>query len=147
MKNSDEASEKQQQILLVEDDPDHQELALLALEEFGLAKHTIVAGDGKTALELLSRDPLPKLVLLDLKLPGIGGLEVLRQLRGQARTRFTPVVILSSSDEDSDILRSYELGASSYIVKPVDFDNFAEAARVIGVYWVTLNRCPIPRTN
>lgn len=134
----------QAQILLVEDDPDHRELALLALEQHGLADRVVIARDGVEALEVLSRGMLPRLIVLDLKLPRMSGLEVLQRLREDTHTRFLPVVVLTSSDEESDIFRSHELGANSYIVKPLDFQNFAEAARQIGVYWLTLNRSPLP---
>lgn len=130
-------------ILLVEDDPDHVELALLALEKHNLSDKVLVARDGSEALEYLDRPELPKLVLLDLKLPKVSGLEVLKRIRAQQRTRFLPVVILSSSDEESDILRSYELGVNSYIVKPLELDNFTDAARHVGVYWLTLNKTPM----
>lgn len=132
-------------ILLVEDDPDHRELALLALEQHGLAERVVIARDGVDALEVLSRGLLPRLIVLDLQLPRMSGLEVLRRIRESARTRFLPVVVLTSSDEESDILRSHELGANSYIVKPLDFQSFAEAARQIGVYWLTLNQAPPPQ--
>lgn len=134
----------QAQILLVEDDPDHRELALLALEQHGLADRVVIARDGVEALEVLSRGMVPRLIVLDLKLPRMSGLEVLQRLREDTHTRFLPVVVLTSSDEESDIFRSHELGANSYIVKPLDFQNFAEAARQIGVYWLTLNRSPLP---
>lgn len=112
-----------------------------------MADRALIARDGLEALDILSREALPKLVLLDLKLPRMHGLEVLRRIRAHARTRFLPVVILSSSDEESDIVRSHELGVNSYIVKPVNFDTFTEAARQVGVYWLTLNRFPVPQAN
>jgi CheY-like chemotaxis protein len=131
------------QILLVEDDPDHRELALLALQQNGLADQAVMVNDGIEALEVLSRRPLPKLIVLDLQLPRMSGLELLRHIRKSESTRYLPVVILSSSDEESDILRSHESGANSYIVKPLDFENFTEAVRQVGAYWLTLNRTPI----
>ena len=130
-------------ILLVEDDPDHQELALLALEKHGLASNVIVVSDGVEAIEYLSRQELPSFVLLDLQLPKMSGLEVLGWIRDHERTRFLPVVVLSSSDEQKDILRTYELGVNSYILKPTDFNEFTEAARQVSVYWLTLNQTPL----
>lgn len=130
-------------ILLVEDDPDHVELALLALEKHSLKDNVVVARDGPAALDYLARGTLPRLVLLDLKLPRMSGLEVLRRIRGDERTRMLPVVVLSSSDEEQDILRSYELGVNSYILKPLNFADFTETARQVGVYWLTLNKAPI----
>jgi len=130
-------------ILLVEDDPDHVELALLALEKHGLKGHIVVARDGAEALEYLSREDLPQFVLLDLKLPKVNGFEVLRHIREGERTRFLPVVVLTSSDERRDILHSYELGVNSYILKPPNFADFTEAARQVGVYWLTLNQSPV----
>lgn len=138
---------KEDRILLVEDDPDHVELALLALEQHRLAANVVVAHDGAEALEFLSREKLPKLVLLDLNLPIVSGLEVLRRIRSQERTKFLPVVVLSSSDEERDVLRSYELGVNSYIVKPVNFDNFTETTRQVGVYWLMLNTSPINKLS
>jgi CheY-like chemotaxis protein len=141
-------------ILLVEDNPRDEELALLALEESRLANEVVVARDGVEALEYLFgsdaqansgfRD-LPQLVLLDLKLPKVDGLEVLERIRGDIRTAWLPVVILTSSDEDDDLIRSYELHANSYIRKPVDFEQFLSSVKQLGLYWMVLNRVP-PRT-
>jgi CheY-like chemotaxis protein len=134
--------QRQKTILLVEDDPDHAELALLALEKHGFAQGVVVARDGAEALDYLLREDLPNFVLLDLKLPKISGLEVLRCIREDERTRLLPVIVLSSSDEEKDILRTYELGVNSYILKPTDFSEFTEAARQVGVYWLTLTQVP-----
>ena len=132
-------------ILLVEDDPDHVELALRALEKHGVANRVLVARDGAEALDYLSEGrlaTLPEVVLLDLNLPKISGLDVLRQIRVNENTRHLPVVILTSSDEETDLARSYELGVNSYIRKPVSFAEFAEAIRQVGVYWLVLNQSP-----
>jgi CheY-like chemotaxis protein len=132
-------------ILLVEDDPDHVELAIRALEKHGVANNIIVARDGAEALEYLVGGRLailPEVVLLDLKLPKISGLEVLRRIRENEDTRFLPIVILTSSDEEQDLVRSYELGVNSYIRKPVSFVEFAEAIRQLGAYWLILNQSP-----
>lgn len=136
---------KEASILLVEDDPDHVELAIRALERHGVANSVIVAHDGAEALDYLigGRLPtLPEVVLLDLKLPKVSGLEVLRRLRENESTRFLPIVILTSSDEEQDLMRSYELGVNSYIRKPVSFVEFAEAIRQLGAYWLILNQSP-----
>jgi two-component system response regulator len=138
-------------ILLVEDNPDDEALTLRALRKNNILNEVVVARDGVEALDYLfgsgahvGRDATeqPQLVLLDLKLPRINGLEVLRQLRADERTRLQPVVILTTSNEDRDILSSYELGANSYIRKPVDFDQFMEAVRQLGLYWLVLNVSP-----
>ena len=121
------------------------ELALRALEKHGVANNIIVARDGAEAIECLFGGPLrilPEVVLLDLKLPKISGLEVLRRIRENEVTRLLPVVVLTSSDEERDLVRSYELGVNSYIRKPVDFAEFAEAMRQIGTYWLLLNQPP-----
>lgn len=137
-------------ILLVEDNPRDEELTLRAFRRSGIANPIEVARDGAEALDrLLGRgnfaaDPLPQVVLLDLKLPKIDGLEVLRTLRATERTALLPVVVLTSSVEEQDLVRSYSLGANSYVRKPVDFNQFAEAIRQLGLYWMVLNR-PAPR--
>jgi CheY-like chemotaxis protein len=136
---------KEASILLVEDDPDHVELALRALEKHGVANQVFVAHDGAEALDYLLGGhlaTLPEVVLLDLNLPKVSGLDVLRQIRQNENTRHLPVVILTSSDEETDLARSYELGVNSYIRKPVSFAEFAEAIRQVGVYWLVLNQSP-----
>ena len=132
-------------ILLVEDDPDHADLAVRALEKSGAAGRVVVARDGEEALGHLFGGELaeiPAVVLLDLKLPRMSGFEVLRRIRENETTRFLPVVVLSSSDEDGDLARSYELGVSSYILKPVSFTDFVEVTRQVGTYWLRLNQTP-----
>ena len=137
-------------ILLVEDDPDDEALALRALKKTERAHDVIVAHDGLEALRYLCGDPdsgqppmpLPQVVLLDIKLPKINGLETLRRIRSHERTQLLPVVILTSSQEDRDMTESYRIGANSYIRKPVDFVQFTEAVRQIGLYWLTLNEAP-----
>jgi two-component system response regulator len=139
-------------ILLVEDNADDEELTLRALGKSNIMNRVIVARDGAEALDYLfvrgahaARDPreMPQVVLLDLKLPKVDGLEVLRQLRADPRTRRLPVVILTSSAEEQDVLRGYDLGANSYIRKPVDFTQFVEAVRQLGLYWLVLNHPPV----
>ncbi len=138
-------------ILLVEDNPDDEALTLRALKKNHIANHIVVAHDGVEALDYLfatgthaGRDPAerPALVLLDLKLPKIDGLEVLKRLRADPRTSLLPVVVLTSSREDQDLVRSYSLGANSYVRKPVDFNQFVEAVRQLGMYWLMLNEGP-----
>lgn len=131
-------------ILLVEDNPDDEKLTLRAMKKNNLANPIEVARDGQAALDFLS-DPakqLPALVLLDLKLPKVGGLEVLKRARMNERTRLVPIVVLTSSKEDTDLVMSYNLGCNSYIRKPVNFDEFIEAARQLGLYWLLLNEAP-----
>lgn len=135
-------------ILLIEDDPDHELLTIRALRKANIANEMHVARDGEEAIALLFGEPpkalaeLPQVILLDLKLPKIDGLEVLRRIRENAHTQLLPVVVLTSSDEESDIVRSYKLRANSYIRKPVNFNEFAEATRQLGMYWLVLNECP-----
>jgi CheY-like chemotaxis protein len=135
-------------ILLVEDDPDHELLTIRALRKSHIANEVRVARDGEEALAVLfgSEDhppqQMPQVILLDLKLPKIDGLEVLRRIRENERTRMLPVVVLTSSDEETDIVRSYKLGVNSYIRKPVNFSDFAEATLQLGMYWLVLNECP-----
>lgn len=134
-------------ILLVEDNPDDEELVLRSLRKANIANEVRVARDGAQALEMLYGDGAahatqPALVLLDLKLPKIGGLEVLRRIRAEASTRLLPVVVLTSSSEDEDILASYERGANSYVRKPVDFTEFASAVQRLGLYWLLVNSVP-----
>ena len=138
------------EILLVEDNPSDLEVSLRALKEHKLCNNIQVARDGEEALDFVfcrgrfaSRRPdLPRVVLLDLKLPLIDGMEVLRQIRADPRTRHLPVVVLTSSTEDRDVVETYALGVNSYIAKPVDFDQFRKAMEVIGMYWLLLNRPP-----
>jgi CheY-like chemotaxis protein len=134
-------------ILLVEDDPDHEALAIRALRKANVVNDITVAHDGAEALEYLEavisgRSPAPQLILLDLKLPKVDGLEVLRSIRASEKTAILPVVVLTSSDEERDIVASYRLGVNSYIRKPVNFTDFAEATRQLGMYWLLLNQCP-----
>jgi len=141
-------SNKNHVILLVEDNPDDEELTRLAFADCRIANTLIVVRDGQEALDFLlatgkysSRDAcvLPQVVFLDLKLPKIDGLDVLRRIRGDERTKFLPVVILTSSKEERDMVAGYSLGANSYIQKPVDFVQFLEAVRQLGLYWLVLN--------
>jgi len=138
-------------ILLVEDNPDHEALTLRALKKAGLANPVTVARDGAEALDYLfgtgayagrNLGEMPNTVLLDLKLPKVDGLEVLQRMRSDPRTRLIPVVVLTSSDEERDLAVSYQLGANSYIRKPVDFVEFLEATRQLGLYWLVLNEPP-----
>jgi two-component system response regulator len=131
-------------IVLIEDNPDDEALTLRALSKNGIANQVIVLRDGAEALDrLLAVDaPSPQLVLLDLKLPRIDGLEVLRRLRSEPSTTLLPIVILTSSNEERDLVESYRLGANSYIRKPVDFEQFTEAVRQLGLYWLVLNQFP-----
>jgi CheY-like chemotaxis protein len=139
------------EILLVEDNPTDLELALRVFEKHRIANRIEVARDGAEALDFIfgegahaSRGSLqiPKVILLDLKLPKIGGIEVLRRLKNDPRTRTIPVVVLTSSREEKDMLESYQLGVNSYIVKPVDFDQFSDCLRDIGMYWLLSNAPP-----
>ncbi|HYU08037.1 MAG TPA: response regulator [Gemmatimonadales bacterium] len=132
------------EILLVEDNPNDAELTLRALKQRNLANQVFVCRDGAEALDFFATgsSPVPKVVLLDLKLPKVDGLEVLRRLKGEARTKSIPVVVLTSSGEEPDIEKAYELGANSYIVKPVDFEAFARAVSDVGLYWLLLNHPP-----
>jgi CheY-like chemotaxis protein len=139
------------EILLVEDNPHDAELMTRELKKRNLANNLVWVKDGAAALDLLfGADPQaggeishrPKVILLDLKLPKVDGLEVLRQLKADPRTRKIPVVVLTSSREEQDLVRSYELGVNSYIVKPVSFDKFSEAVAHLGLYWLLLNQRP-----
>ena len=131
-------------IMLVEDDPDHEALTIRALKKSSIANTVQIARDGEEALQMLfGEKPIrPQVVLLDLKLPKVDGLEVLRRIRETEATRTLPVVVLTSSDEERDVVRSYSLGVNSYIRKPVSFTDFAEATRQLGMYWLVLNECP-----
>ena len=140
------------EILLVEDNPNDVELTLHALKKNNLTNHIHVVRDGAEALEYLfgggvyaGRDVnhTPKVILLDLKLPKVDGLEVLKRIKSDERTRSIPVVVLTSSREERDIVESYRLGVNSYITKPVDFDQFTEAVRQLGLYWLLLNQPPM----
>lgn len=133
-------------ILLVEDDPDHELLTIRALKKSNVANEVRVARDGEEAIELLFGPGAvkPQVILLDLKLPKVDGLEVLRRIRESDKTKMLPVVVLTSSDEERDVVRSYQLGVNSYIRKPVNFTDFAEATRQLGLYWLVLNECPPP---
>jgi CheY-like chemotaxis protein len=137
-------AERTRMILLVEDDPDHELLTIRALNKSNVANTVRVARDGAEAIDLLfGAAPIrPQVILLDLKLPKVDGLEVLRRIRESASTRMLPVVVLTSSDEERDVVRSYQLGVNSYIRKPVNFNDFAEATRQLGMYWLVLNECP-----
>lgn len=138
-------------ILLVEDNPDDQALTLRALKKNNIKNRVVIRQDGVEALDFLfcqgadaQRDPLdiPQVVLLDLKLPKIDGLEVLRRIRSDERTRLLPVVILTSSKEEQDMIRGYGYGANSYVRKPIDFNQFVEAVNQLGLYWLVLNEPP-----
>lgn len=143
-------------ILLVEDNPDDELLTLMAFRDNKIMNEIIVARDGEEALDYLfgtgkynDRDVknLPQVILLDLKLPKVDGLEVLQQIRSTAATKFLPVVVLTSSREEMDIIKSYQLGANSYIRKPVDFEQFSESIKQLGLYWLVLNELPIKNGN
>lgn len=132
------------EILLVEDNPNDAELTLRALKQRNLANQLFLCRDGAEAIAFFAEGvgPVPKVVLLDLKLPKVDGLEVLRRLKADVRTKSIPVVVLTSSREEPDIIKAYELGANSYIVKPVDFEAFARAVSEVGLYWLLLNHPP-----
>jgi len=140
-------------ILLVEDNPDDVALTLRALKSHNITNDVVVAEDGAQALDYLFgakanalEDELPAVVLLDLKLPKVNGMEVLQRIRSEERTRLLPVVILTSSDEERDVIDGYSLGANSYVRKPVDFVEFTQAAKQLGLYWLLMNRAPpVPR--
>jgi DNA-binding response OmpR family regulator len=145
-----ETMNKLGRILLVEDDPKDVELTLTALEDYNLANEVIVARDGEEALEYLySRGKFktrssdnPAVVLLDLKLPKVDGLEVLKQIKSEEKLRMMPVVVLTSSKEEKDMVASYKLGVSAYVVKPVDFHEFVNAIKELGVFWAVINEPP-----
>jgi CheY-like chemotaxis protein len=136
-------------ILLVEDNPDDVALTLRALKSHNITNDVVVAPDGAQALDYLfgsdggkHAQELPAVVLLDLKLPKVNGMEVLQRIRSDEATRFLPVVILTSSDEERDVIEGYSLGANSYVRKPVDFVEFTQAAKQLGLYWLLMNRAP-----
>lgn len=137
-------------ILLVEDNPDDEELALLAFAQNNISSAITVARDGAEALDLLfgpddaGGSIAPTVILLDLNLPKVSGFDVLRRIRGDRRTRLLPVVVLTSSQEERDLTESYSLGCNSYVRKPVDFPEFLEAVRQLGLYWLLLNKTPEP---
>ena len=139
------------EVLLVEDNPQDAELALRALKKNSFANSVTVVTDGEEALDFIfARGAFsdrkvengPKVIILDLKLPKVDGMEVLRALKSDPRTRIIPVVVLTSSKEESDLVESYRLGVNSYIVKPVDFDKFVESVRTLGFYWLLFNQAP-----
>lgn len=139
------------EILLVEDNPNDVELTLRALQKQNLANKVFVVRDGAEALEFIFAtgafahrkiENQPKVILLDLKLPKVDGIEVLSRIKADERTRHTPVVMLTSSQEDRDVMATYNLGANSYVVKPIDFGNFVHAVSELGVYWGLLNKVP-----
>ena len=141
-------------ILLVEDNPDDEALTIRALKKNNIGNDLAVVRDGAEALEFLfctgayaNRDPndRPQVILLDINLPKVDGLEVLRRIRADESTRLLPVVILTSSKEEQDLIKGYSLGANSYVRKPVDFDQFVEAVRQLGLYWLILNEAPPTR--
>lgn len=141
------------EILLVEDNPCDAELTLHSLRSSKVTNHIEVVRDGAEALDFIfctgeyahrNIENVPKVVLLDLKLPKVDGLEVLQRVKSDPRTCMIPVVVLTSSREDCDIIESYQLGVNSYIVKPVDFEQFTEAVRQLGLYWKLLNQSPLP---
>ena len=143
-------------ILLVEDNADDEQLTLRALRKSNIVNEVVVVRDGQEALDYLfgvgahdGRDisVQPQVTLLDLNLPKVGGLDVLRQLRADPRTALLPIVVMTSSQEDEDIVRSYELGANSYVRKPVDFAQFTESVRQLGLYWLVINRAPPARSG
>ncbi|MBU1706082.1 MAG: response regulator [Pseudomonadota bacterium] len=142
---------KQVEILLVEDNPHDAELTLRSLKKNNLANHVFIVTDGEGALDFIFArgayserkvENAPKVVILDLKLPKVDGLDVLRAMKSDPRTKVIPVVVLTSSSEEKDIVESYRLGVNSYIVKPVDFDKFIAAVRDLGLYWLLLNQPP-----
>lgn len=139
------------EILIVEDNQNDAEMALRALKQNKLTNKVLVVEDGEEALDFLfargkfekrKRSARPKIILLDLKLPKIDGREVLREIKSNEETKIIPVIVLTSSKEENDIVQSYKLGVNSYIIKPVDFDKFVDAIRDIGLYWLLLNQHP-----
>jgi two-component system, response regulator len=140
-------SEEPVEILLVEDNASHAEMTVRTLRRNNISNHIHVVRDGAEAIEFLFTDgeesrPVPRVILLDLKLPKVDGIDVLRRVKGDRRMRAIPVVVLTSSHEDADLHACYALGVNSYIVKPVDFQQFSDAVRSLGLYWVLLNNVP-----
>ena len=140
------------EILLVEDNPSDVELTLMTLKKHNFANKVHVVNDGAEALEYMFAtgayagrkiQDTPKVVFLDLKLPKVDGIEVLRRIKSDERTKLTPVVVLTSSQEEQDIVKSYKLGVNSYVVKPVEFENFTRAVSELGLYWLLLNKAPL----
>jgi two-component system response regulator len=144
------------EILLIEDNPEEAELAIRSLRKYNLANKLLHIDDGAEAIDVIfskgkyagNKNPLqPKLILLDLKLPRVDGLEILRQIKSDEQTKLIPVVVLTSSKEETDIIESYRMGVNSYIVKPVNFDSFTKAVSELGLYWVVHNQSPGKLTN
>lgn len=142
------------EILIVEDNPNDAEMALRALKKNKLTNNVLVVEDGEEALDFIFRrgeysernnESSPKIILLDLKLPKVSGLEVLKEIKSNLETKMIPVIVLTSSKEENDIIESYKLGVNSYIVKPVDFDKFVESVRELGLYWLLLNESPLKK--
>jgi CheY-like chemotaxis protein len=140
------------EILLVEDNAGDAELIIRALRKVNLANHLIHVKDGEEALEFIfatgaftgrEKKNMPKVILLDIKMPKVDGIEVLRQIKANSETKRIPVVIMTSSKEEQDIIRSYELGVNSFVVKPVEFNDFAKAVSELGLYWVLINQPPV----
>lgn len=137
------------EILLVEDNPDDADLAIRSLKKHSLGNHLVHLANGADALDFLfaqgkfsnrNIDDKPKLVLLDLKMPKVSGIQVLRTIKSDERTKMIPVVVMTSSKEDKDIIESYKLGVNSYVVKPINFENFAKAVVEVGMYWIVINQ-------
>jgi CheY-like chemotaxis protein len=150
LRNRMETMDKLGRILMVEDDPKDVELSLTALEEYNLANEVVVVGDGEQALDYLyyrgefqSRSgENPAVILLDLKLPKVDGLEVLKQIKADEKLKLIPVVVLTSSKEEKDMVASYKLGVNAYVVKPVDFHDFVNAIKELGAFWAVINEPP-----
>lgn len=139
------------EILIVEDNPSDAEMALRALKKNKLANNVLIVEDGEQALDFIfargkysnrEKKIRPKIILLDLKLPKVDGLEVLKEIKSNDQTKIIPVIMMTSSTEETDVMKSYQLGVNSYIVKPVDFDKFVDAVRDLGLYWLLLNQQP-----
>lgn len=132
------------EILLVEDNPDDANLAIRALKKNNLANHLLHLEDGQQVLDYIFNDDnaMPRLILLDLKMPKVDGIEVLKRLKADDKKKLIPVVMLTSSKEESDIIKTYQLGVNAYIVKPVDFDQFVKAVTDLGLFWLILNQSP-----